>query len=189
LCVQQCDAGDRAAAVGLLCDIADGVPKDVIQPQPLFDSLRTSFQLLPFRTEFLRPLAVYASIGGKIPLFLAQSRLSVEALFSLLAVAEAAVLGILRSLAESDDIVSGIGRELNDRVLASFGITALNSVAQPYSLDVARLLLAIGRAVTADDATVVQFKTLLIGASLAAAQGGQTELAALAIETINTLVH
>jgi hypothetical protein len=57
------------------------------------------------------------------------------------------------------------------------------------ALERAKLPLAIGRALTADDATVVRFKTLLIGASLAAARGEQSELAALAIETINTLVH
>jgi hypothetical protein len=129
--IKVCDPGDRLAAKLTLCSLIDDVPHHAMVPLAVANVLRIALELFLFHSEFLKPLAVWATFKGEFPDFLQQSTFSTEGILTLLGVAEKKVLGILAEL-EGDNIVAGLAAKgLNAREIAGLGLVALRSATQP----------------------------------------------------------
>jgi hypothetical protein len=180
----------RQRALGVLVDIFDKVPVEKIEPLGLFLALRKSFDEVPFKTAYLKPLAVVVGIGVDIEHFITGSKLSIEGLFGLIGKDESVVIDVLRKVAKANDITSGLLGVFNARELAQFGGIALKVAQQPLSVQVLDLLSAIVIAgIGSDDRTVTAFRKTIVTVLLPIAEKKEHPGRDIALGTVRALVH
>jgi hypothetical protein len=133
---------------------------------------------------------VAVGIGVDIEHLVTGSKLSVEGLFGLIGMAEAAVIGMLKKVVRAEDVASGLLRMFNQRELAHFAGITLKAAKQPWSLQVLDLLSGIAIAVVgSDDKTVASFRKTVVAVLLPIAENKSHPGRDIAGGTIRAIVQ
>jgi hypothetical protein len=127
----------RSRSIEVLSSVIRLIPLDEIQPRPLFDAVKLAVEALPFTDSFLTLLEFLVKLEFDLNDFTSPtSNFGVLSLASRIGENETRILGILRALARSEDIVDGLRSSLGRKEMAQMGTNLLKSANTPYSCDV-----------------------------------------------------